>query len=639
MEYRIDLVVLSEQKQNCRFGMTLHNLSDQDLPNWSLTFAFTRFIQPGSISHGTLTQIGSFCQLKPDSLVLPANHHFYCEFTVLTNPFRFYSDGLNEAFVEYHHEGEQVRSNVDVPPIVLASPYRERETIAPTLASAYSLLPKANALHVDAGHFSLTPSSAITCQSALADSAVTWLMDEMARLHQFKLATSEVGEIVYRSNPTLDEGAYQLKISQEQVRVEAGSSSGFVHATASLLQLLDYNSLTQEAQLACCSISDSPRFRYRGMMLDCSRHFHSVEQVKRLINLLAHYKFNTFHWHLTDDEGWRVEIKAFPALTEVGAWRGVDEAIEPQYTHISQRYGGFYSQEEIKEVVAYASQRSIMVIPEIDVPGHCRAAIKSLPEMLVEAEDDTVYRSIQNYSDNVLNPGLSTTYQFLDGVLEEIAQLFPAPYVHIGADEVPHGVWSNSPSCQALMKQHGYQDYKELQGHLLRHAEQKLRSLGKRMLGWEEAQHGDKVSKDTVIYSWLSEEAAVNCARQGFDVVLQPAQTTYLDMTQDYAPEEPGVDWANPLPLEKAYNYEPLANIPADDPIHKRIWGIQTALWCEIINNPERMDYMVFPRIIALAEACWTQKEHRDWNDFLSRLKGHLPLLDKQGIKYRQPWK
>ncbi|EWS70428.1 beta-hexosaminidase [Vibrio vulnificus] len=639
MEYRIDLVVLSEQKQNCRFGMTLHNLSDQDLPNWSLTFAFTRFIQPGSISHGTLTQIGSFCQLKPDSLVLPANHHFYCEFTVLTNPFRFYSDGLNEAFVEYHHEGEQVRSNVDVTPIVLASPYRERETIAPTLASAYSLLPKANALHVDAGHFSLTPSSAITCQSALADSAVTWLMDEVARLHQFKLATSEAGEIVYRSNPTLDEGAYQLKISQEQVRVEAGSSSGFVHATASLLQLLDYNSITQEAQLACCSISDSPRFRYRGMMLDCSRHFHSVEQVKRLINLLAHYKFNTFHWHLTDDEGWRVEIKAFPALTEIGAWRGVDEAIEPQYTHISQRYGGFYSQEEIKEVVAYAAQRSIMVIPEIDVPGHCRAAIKSLPEMLVEAEDDTVYRSIQNYSDNVLNPGLSTTYQFLDGVLEEIAQLFPAPYVHIGADEVPHGVWSNSPSCQALMKQHGYQDYKELQGHLLRHAEQKLRSLGKRMLGWEEAQHGDKVSKDTVIYSWLSEDAAVNCARQGFDVVLQPAQTTYLDMTQDYAPEEPGVDWANPLPLEKAYNYEPLANIPADDPIHKRIWGIQTALWCEIINNPERMDYMVFPRIIALAEACWTQKEHRDWNDFLSRLKGHLPLLDKQGIKYRQPWK
>ncbi|ELP5728103.1 beta-N-acetylhexosaminidase [Vibrio vulnificus] len=639
MEYRIDLVVLSEQKQNCRFGMTLHNLSDQDLPNWSLTFAFNRFIQPGSISHGHLTQIGSFCQLKPDSLVLPANHHFYCEFTVLTNPFRFYSDGLNAAFVEFYQNGSLVRSNVDVTPIVLASPYREREIVPQTLASGYSLLPKVNALKVDSGHFALSASTSIACTSALADSAVTWLTEELARIHQFDLTTDRGAGIVFRSNPTLDEGAYHLSVTPEEIKVEAGSSAGFVHAAASLIQLLDYNQEDGQAQIACCSISDSPRFRYRGMMLDCSRHFHSVEQVKRLINLLAHYKFNTFHWHLTDDEGWRVEIKAFPELTEIGAWRGVDEAIEPQYTHISQRYGGFYSQEEIKEVVAYAAQRSITVIPEIDVPGHCRAAIKSLPHMLVEAEDTTEYRSIQNYSDNVLNPGLATTYEFIERVLEEIAQLFPAPYVHIGADEVPHGVWSNSPSCQALMAKHGYQDYKELQGHLLRHAEQKLRSLGKRMLGWEEAQHGDKVSKDTVIYSWLSEDAAVNCARQGFDVVLQPAQTTYLDMTQDYAPEEPGVDWANPLPLEKAYNYEPLANIPADDPIHKRIWGIQTALWCEIVNNPARMDYMIFPRVIALAEACWTHKEHRDWGDFLSRLKGHLPLLDKQGVKYRHPWK
>ncbi len=363
------------------------------------------------------------------------------------------------------------------------------------------------------------------------------------------------------------------------------------------------------------------------MMLDCARHFHSVEQVKRLINQLAHYKFNTFHWHLTDDEGWRIEIKSLPQLTDIGAWRGLDETNEPQYTHLAERYGGFYTQEDIKDVVAFASKRGITVIPEIDVPGHCRAAIKSLPHLLVEAEDTTEYRSIQHYNDNVINPALPGSYEFIDKVLEEVSALFPAPYVHIGADEVPNGVWSKSPACQALMEQLGYSDYKELQGHFLRHAEDKLRKLGKRMLGWEEAQHGDKVSKDTVIYSWLSEEAALNCARQGFDVVLQPAQTTYLDMTQDYAPEEPGVDWANPLPLEKAYNYEPLAEVPADDPIRKRIWGIQTALWCEIINNQSRMDYMVFPRLTAMAEACWTDKQHRDWTDYLSRLKGHLRCL------------
>ncbi|EJN6827468.1 beta-N-acetylhexosaminidase [Vibrio cidicii] len=639
MEYRIDLVVLSEQKQNCRFGLTLHNLSDQDLPAWSLTFAFNRFIQPGSVSHGTLTQIGSYCQLQPEAQVLAANHHFYCEFSVLTNPFRYYSDGLHQAFIEFQQNGVRVRQPVDVPPIVLASPYREREVLPHTLASKHALLPKPNAMTLDEGSFTLTAESGVACQCDAAQSAAQWFIDELQRIHHITLSADDHGKLVYKKNPTLDEGVYHLTISESHISIESGSQAGFVHASATLLQWIGYPEERQPIELVCCTIADQPRFDYRGMMLDCSRHFHSVEQVKRLINLLAHYKFNTFHWHLTDDEGWRIEIKAFPELTEIGAWRGVDEAIEPQYTHISQRYGGFYSQEEIKEVVAFAQQRGINVIPEIDVPGHCRAAIKSLPHLLVEEQDTTVYRSIQNYSDNVLNPALEGTYQFLDRVLEEVAALFPSPYVHIGADEVPHGVWSNSPSCQALMAEWSYQDYKELQGHLLRHAEQKLRSLGKRMLGWEEAQHGDKVSKDTVIYSWLSEDAAVNCARQGFDVVLQPAQTTYLDMTQDYAPEEPGVDWANPLPLEKAYTYEPLANIPADDPIHKRIWGIQTALWCEIINNPQRMDYMIFPRLTALAEACWTEKQQRDWPDYLARLKGHLPLLDKQGVQYRQPWK
>lgn len=425
----------------------------------------------------------------------------------------------------------------------------------------------------------------------------------------------------------MDEGAYKLKVAEESIKIEAGSSSGFTHACATLLQLIKVGDQPASMEVVCCSIKDRPRFRYRGMMLDCARHFHSVEQVKRLINQLAHYKFNTFHWHLTDDEGWRIEIKSLPQLTDIGAWRGLDETNEPQYTHLAERYGGFYTQEDIKDVVAFASKRGITVIPEIDVPGHCRAAIKSLPHLLVEAEDTTEYRSIQHYNDNVINPALPGSYEFIDKVLEEVSALFPAPYVHIGADEVPNGVWSKSPACQALMEQLGYSDYKELQGHFLRHAEDKLRKLGKRMLGWEEAQHGDKVSKDTVIYSWLSEEAALNCARQGFDVVLQPAQTTYLDMTQDYAPEEPGVDWANPLPLEKTYNYEPLAEVPADDPIRKRIWGIQTALWCEIINNQSRMDYMVFPRLTAMAEACWTDKQHRDWTDYLSRLKGHLRCL------------
>lgn len=242
----------------------------------------------------------------------------------------------------------------------------------------------------------------------------------------------------------MDEGAYKLKVAEESIKIEAGSSSGFTHACATLLQLIKVGDQPASMEVVCCSIKDRPRFRYRGMMLDCARHFHSVEQVKRLINQLAHYKFNTFHWHLTDDEGWRIEIKSLPQLTDIGAWRGLDETNEPQYTHLAERYGGFYTQEDIKDVVAFASKRGITVIPEIDVPGHCRAAIKSLPHLLVEAEDTTEYRSIQHYNDNVINPALPGSYEFIDKVLEEVSALFPAPYVHIGADEVPNGVWSKS---------------------------------------------------------------------------------------------------------------------------------------------------------------------------------------------------
>ncbi|MDF2154211.1 family 20 glycosylhydrolase [Vibrio sp. CAU 1672] len=639
MEYRVDLVVLSEQKQNCRFGLTFHNLSDQDLHNWSLTFAFDRYILPDSVSHGELNQIGSFCTLKPEEMLLAANHHYYCEFSIGSNPLRYYSDGLKEAILNHVVNGHHQRVSVDVTPIMLASPYRERSVIPESSAHPQPLLPKPNNIKVNDHNFIFDAQAGVAVYSDLACSAKNWLLDELQRIHQFALTSSHSSKILFKGNPTLDKGCYKLNITPAAIKIEAGSPSGFTHACATLLQLIQVDNASGAMTVACCSIKDSPRFRYRGMMLDCARHFHSVKQVKRLINFLAHYKFNTFHWHLTDDEGWRIEIKSLPELTDIGAWRGIDEAIEPQFSHLSERYGGYYSQEEIKEVVAYAAERSITVIPEIDVPGHCRAAIKSLPHWLVEAEDTTEYRSIQHYNDNVLNPALPGSYQFIDKVLEEVALLFPAPYVHIGADEVPNGVWSKSPACQALMEQQGYTDHKELQGHFLRYAEDKLRKLGKRMLGWEEAQHGSKVSKDTIIYSWLSEDAALNCARQGFDVVLQPAQTTYLDMTQDYAPEEPGVDWANPLPLEKAYNYEPLADIPANDPIRKRIWGIQTALWCEIIHNQSRMDYMIFPRLTAMAEACWTEKQHRDWTDYLSRLKGHLPLLDLQGVNYRKPWK
>jgi hexosaminidase len=636
LSFRIELAVLSEQKQFCRFGLTVHNLTDQDIADWKLQFIIDRYILPDSFTHGSISQVGSFCTVTPDSQQLIANQHYYCEFSIRTAPLRFYTDGIKDALI-ITNEGTTTYP-VMITPIVLASPYRERSQLPKTQSTQLALIPKPSFVECHEGHFHLSESSQITLQASSSDKAATWLQQELHELFNFQVQTIGQSDILYRNNPTLDKGEYQLTVSGSGIRLEAGSSIGFVHASATLLQLIQVNS-DQSLCVPYVKISDAPRFKYRGMMLDCARHFHPIERVKRLINQLAHYKFNTFHWHLTDDEGWRLEIKAFPELTQVGAYRGTGTPIAPQFSHLSSVYGGYYSQEQVKEIIAYASERGITVIPEIDIPGHCRAAIKSLPHLLQDEEDQSQFRSIQHYTDNVLSPALPGTYEFLDRVLEEVAELFPATWVHIGADEVPDGVWLESPQCQKLMQEHNYQSAKELQGHLLRYAEQKLRKLGKRMVGWEEAQHGNKVSKDTVIYSWLSEEAALNCAKQGFDVILQPGQSTYLDMSQDYSPKEPGVDWAAVIPLESAYHYEPLAEVPDEDPIRKRILGIQCALWCEIITTQQRMDYMVFPRLTAMAEACWTNKNQRDWEDYLSRLKGHLPLLDRQNIEYRQPWK
>lgn len=637
MSFRVELAVLAEQKHFCRFGLTVHNLSDQALANWHLQFIIDRFILPDSLTQGEIKQIGSFCTLQPSESHLPANQHYYCEFSINTAPLRFYTDGLKDALIIADRGA--TKHPVTLTPIALASPFRERTEVPSVNSDTLAVIPKPNHIETAEGYFQLTGSSQITLQASLAEHAATWLQQELERLYDFNVQTIGQSAIIYRNNPTLDEGQYQITINGSGAKLEAGSRAGFVHASATLIQLIETDNTSDALKLPYVKICDKPRFKYRGMMLDCARHFHSLDMVKRLINQLAHYKFNTFHWHLTDDEGWRVEIKAFPQLTATGGYRGPEQALEPQFSHLAERYGGFYNQQEIKQVIEYAAERGITVIPEIDIPGHCRAAIKSLPELLYDAQDASQYRSIQHYSDNVLSPALPGTYQFLDKVLEEVAELFPSPWIHIGADEVPDGVWLDSPACQQLMQQHGYQSAKELQGHLLRYAEQKLRSLGKRMVGWEEAQHGNKVSKDTVIYSWLSEEAALNCAKQGFDVILQPGQSTYLDMTQDFSPEEPGVDWAAVIPLENAYRYEPLAQIPESDPIRKRILGIQCALWSEIVTHQSRMDYMIFPRLTALAEACWTDKPHRNWHDYLARLKGHLPLLDKQGIEYRQPWK
>ncbi|MDN2480292.1 beta-N-acetylhexosaminidase [Vibrio agarivorans] len=638
MSFRVDLNVIAQQEQLSRFALTLHNLSDDAITIQSFNFIFDRYVTPNSVQHGTFTQVGSHCRFTPSSARLDANDSMYLEFEVNTFPLRYLSDGIKDACIETIEFKKPI--SVTRTPIVLVKPTATEETVPAVEPSKLALIPQPTHLTRADGNLILGREFNLVSCHPDAQAAIQWLQDESLSLHGLSLRitpTDSHPSIDYIHNPIFDQDAYRITVTALGCLVEAGEPAGFHNASATLLQLMQTNSIGH-CSLPVVTIKDSPRFSYRGFMLDCARHFHPISSIKRLINQLAHYKINTFHWHLTDDEAWRIEIKALPELTDIGAWRGPGLPIEPQFSHASQKYGGVYTQQQIKGLIEYAQRRGITIIPEIDIPGHCRAAIRSLPDMLVDTDDPSRYRSVQNYSDNVLSPALKGTYQFLDIVLEEIAQLFPSQWVHIGADEVPKGVWVDSAACQAMMLEHGYQSPVELQGHLLRYAEQKLKSFGKRMVGWEEAQHGNKVSKETVIYSWLSEDAAINCAKQGFDVILQPAQYTYLDMAQSDMASEPGVDWANSISLKHAYHYRPLSAVDEQDPIHKRVLGIQAAIWSEIITDQERLDYMLFPRITALAEVMWSREQQRHWPDYLARLKGHLTQLKRQGVTYRAPW-
>ncbi|RWX54234.1 beta-N-acetylhexosaminidase [Photobacterium chitinilyticum] len=641
MSYRLDLTVISKSEQQSHFALTLHNLSDQAQENWSLHFTFCRWIQAETLSNGQLKQLGSYCTLTPgNSAPLSPNSHFYTEFTVGTKPFTLYDEGIVEAFLNTSPEGSFIKPiPVKVTTINLDQPATEPLSIPLPKAKSINLIPAPESLIRLPGEFRLNSGTAITPPTDKASGSTRWLQAELGHLLHEDIPIHQAGNISYQLHGDLADGAYCLLVEPDHIWLQAGSESGFVHATASLLQLIPASPAHQVQaayMIPMVEIQDQPNYQYRGMMLDCARHFHPIRRLKHLIDHLARYKFNTFHWHLTDDEAWRIEIDAYPDLTRIGAWRGPNEVIQPQFTTISQRYGGYYSKQEVRDLIAYANDRGVTIIPEIDIPGHCRAAIKSLPDLLVDPNDESEYRSTQWYSDNILSPALKGTYTFIANVLEEICELFPAPYIHIGCDEVPKGAWTKSPACQQLMEQHGYQDPRELQGHILRFAEEILQARGKRMMGWEEAANGNKISKDTLIYSWQNEEAGLICAREGYDVIMQPAQYTYLDMTQGYSADEPGSDWACKLPLDVVYSYKPLSSLDVNDPVHKKILGIQAALWCELVNSQSRFEYMIYPRLLAIAELCWTKPEKRNWKDFKARLNGQLAYLDKAGINYRR---
>lgn len=446
-------------------------------------------------------------------------------------------------------------------------------------------------------------------------------------------------------NKILGEEDYILKADAKGIILAGATGKGEFYALQSLLQLLPPQIFSSSPQrgvkwaVPACTIFDRPRYGHRGSMLDVSRHFFPVSFVKRYIDLLALHKMNRFHWHLTDDQGWRIEIKKYPKLTEIGSMR--KESMKGHYTDgkfDGTPHGGFYTQEEIKEVIAYAQKKFVTIIPEIEMPGHALAALASYPELGCTEKSlkggPYEVTGIWGVHDDVFCP-TETTFKFLEDVLTEVIALFPSEYVHIGGDECPKTAWKQSKFCQDLMKKEGLKDEHELQSYFIKHFDRFLTSKGKKIIGWDEILEGG-ISPNATIMSWRGVEGGIAAAQQNHDAIMTPTGFCYLDYYQSDPSTEP-LAIGGYLPLEKVYSYDPTPKALTPEQA-KHILGVQANLWTEYIQTPSQVEYMAYPRACAIAETGWTSAKLKNYEDFTVRLKTHFERLKHLAVNYAKSY-
>jgi hexosaminidase len=441
-------------------------------------------------------------------------------------------------------------------------------------------------------------------------------------------------------NTLVNKESYKISITQKGILV-TGRDEGLFYATQSLLQLLpNYLSNNKQLKLPCIEIEDQPRYSYRGLHLDVSRHFFSVDIIKDFISQMSYYKLNNFHWHLTDDQGWRIEVKKYPKLTDVGSKRAqtlVGNKFErsPMFFD-GNPYGGFYTQDEIKEVVQFAQDHYVNIIPEIEMPGHATAAITAYPNLACFPERP--YKVIESWGvfEDVFCAGKEETFTFLEDVLTEVIALFPSKYIHIGGDECPKTRWKTCPNCQKRIKDLGLKNEHELQSYLTKRIEKFLNANGRQILGWDEILEGG-LAPNAAVMSWRGEAGGISAAKQKHSVIMNPEQYLYFDYNQGYSPQEP-LTVGRLTTVEKAYNYNPT---PADSLTvdeQKYIMGVQSNLWTEYLTSPAKLNYMLYPRLFALAEIAWTETQNKNYNNFvLSRMPHHLEKLELQKRLYKVP--
>ncbi len=439
----------------------------------------------------------------------------------------------------------------------------------------------------------------------------------------------------------LGEEGYRLTVLPGKIEITAPRPAGVFYGMQSLVQLLpiefDNPSVRRNHwQIPCVEITDYPRFQWRGQLLDVSRHFHPVDQIKRNLDHLARLKMNRFHWHLTDDQGWRIEIKSLPKLTEIGAWR-VDhndkDWWQREFAQPGEKatYGGYYTQEQIRDVIKYAQERNITIVPEIDMPGHSRAFMAAYPEVSCDGGPYFVATGGDERNKD-LCPGKEITFELVEKVIDEVTALFPGQYYHIGGDECRKHAWKLCPDCKRRMETEGLRDFNELQSYFIHRVEKMINARGKIMIGWDEILEGGLAPNATVM-SWRGEAGGIESVQKGHDAIMTPFSYCYLDLKQGDPALEPKHLGYSQLLLPTVYSYNPVpASFTAEQAEH--ILGVQGNLWSEYIQNEKDANYMLFPRLLAIAEVGWTPQPQRDWRDFICRMETMLKRFDVLGINY-----
>lgn len=617
----------SDDLKTARLDLSLTNTGTKALS--AFTLAYTSLVRARADARlnnaSAFTRIANFHEITPpDGLVLKPGESWHFSVEGLTNPARHRLDGPKSAYLTTAGNISDVLCTDLEAPAALDSGERRIVPAGETREPLY-IVPWPQSVAADA--YSKDITAFLVSDGALEDKAAAAKINALSKRlfpdgpAPFRFTARDgLMALAFETDNDLPADGYRLTFASGSGTLAYAGATGRDYGLTVLAQLVHGVYCAPETYRIPSDgrIADAPRFSWRGTHLDVSRHFRGPKDILRLLDILAWARMNVFQWHLTDDEGWRLEIKAYPELTVSGARRGPGCRQVAQLGHAAEVYQGAYSQDDVCEIVAHAASLNIDVVPEIDVPGHSTAVLKTYPHLADQAETPESYHSVQGYPNNALNPALEETYTFLEKVFAEVAGLFPCDYVHIGGDEVDVNSWLASPRTQRLMEDRGFGDTMEVQAYFMGRVRDILKRLGKKLAGWDEVSHGGGIDPDGVLLmAWQKPEVTRELIEQGYEVICTPGQFYYLDMAQASGWQEPGASWAGVSTPEAAYGYE--ATDGLNDAGTGALKGVQACIWCEHLVDNTLFNHMVFPRLYAIAEAGWTEPENKDWQRFAAR--------------------